>query len=316
MDTSKTVIARFERSLHPPVIAVPDTAFAEDDTLILPLSQILSWISDPADPVLSLTAGIGEWSPRLHADMTSLGLGVWADPDWNGEAWIILTVTDPLGSSDTDTVRITVLPVDDPPGPFSILEPGDGTVVPDMIIPVFRWSASSNADAVNMDSIRYVLFLGPETGGLDSVGTTPDTSWSETFLETGSYRWKVKAVDLAGNVRWASPEGGFRIGSLQDVSDRPAVPMSYGLSRNFPNPFNPGTAVVYSVPERERVMIEIVAMSGARVRTLVDRTVQPGEYTAVWDGTDDKGRKAGSGVFLCRMKAGRFVKTVKMTILR
>ncbi len=316
MDTSKIIIARFERSLHPPVLSVPDTAFAEDDTLILPLSQILSWVSDSVDPVLSLTAGIGEWSPQLHADMTSWGLGVWADPDWNGDAWISLTVTDPLGSSDSDTIRVTVVPVDDPPGPFSLLEPGDGTVVPDMIIPVFRWSSSSNADAINTDSIRYVLVVGPETGEMDSVGMTPDTTWSGTFLETGSYRWTSKAVDLAGNVRWASPEGGFRIGSLQDVPDRPAVPISFDLSRNFPNPFNPGTAVVYSVPKRERVTIEIVAMSGVRVRTLVDRTVQPGEYTIVWDGTDDEGRKAGSGVFLCRMKAGRFVKTVKMTILR
>ncbi len=316
MDTSKSLIAHFQPDLHPPILAVPDTSFAEDDTLFLFASLIEGWISDPVDPALSLTVGIGEWSPHLYADMTSWGLGVWADPDWNGEAWIVLTVTDPLGSSDSDTVRVTVLPVNDPPGPFSLLEPGDGTVVPDMMIPVFRWSSSANADAINSDSIRYVLVMGPETGDPDSVGTTPDTTWSGTFLETGSYRWTAKAVDLAGNVRWATPEGGFRVGSLQDVPDHPAVPMRFDLSRNFPNPFNPGTTVVYSVPKPERVTIEIVAMSGSRVRTLVDRTVQPGEYTIVWDGKDDEGRKAGSGVFLCRMKAGHFVKTVKMTILR
>lgn len=316
MDTSKTVTARFERLAHPPMLAVPDTAFAEDDTLFLPIFKILSWISDPVDPLPSLSFRIDEWSPHLYADVTSWDFCVWAAPDWNGEAWIRLTVTDPLGASDSDTIRVTVTAVDDPPGPFSLLEPGDGTVVPDMIIPVFRWSSSANADAINADSIRYVLYIGTEGGALDSTGSTPDTSWSDTFLETGSYGWKVKAVDQAGNVRWASPEGGFRIGSLQDVSDRPAIPAEFDLSRNFPNPFNPGTTVVYSVPKSERVTIEIVAMSGVRVRTLVNRMVQPGEHTIVWDGKDDQGRKAGSGVFLCRMKAGRFVKTVKMTILR
>jgi hypothetical protein len=316
MDTSKTVIARFERSLHPPVIAVPDTAFTEDDTLILPLSLILSWISDPVDPIPSLTAAIGEWSPRLHADMTSWGLGVWADPDWNGEAWISLTVTDPLGSSDTDTVRITVTAVDDPPGPFSLLDPPDSTYIPGMGVPVFRWSASQDPDASNGDRIAYALFAGPEDAAPDSLDSTADTTLFTSVPWQGWCRWTVRAVDLAGNIRWALPEHGFHIAFLSGVSDGPELPLRFDLSRNFPNPFNPGTAIVYSIPERERVVIEIVAMSGVRVRTLVNRTVQPGEYTAAWDGTDDEGRKAGSGVFLCRMKAGRFVKTVKMTILR
>ncbi|MDM7925985.1 MAG: hypothetical protein QUS35_08190, partial [bacterium] len=316
MDTSKTVIARFERSLHPPALAVRDTAFAEDDTLLIGNAILASWISDPEDPDSTLVLAVGEWSRGLQLDRTSLGLHFWADPDWNGSAWVRLTLSDPPGSAVSDTLRLGVIPVDDPPGPFSLLEPGDGTVVPDMISPVFRWSSSANADAVNGDSIRYVLHVGTEGGALDSTGSTPDTSWSETFLNTGSYGWKVKAVDLAGNVRWASPEGGFRIGSLQEVQDRSALPSKFDLSRNYPNPFNPGTTVVYSVPKPERVVIEIMAMSGARVRTLVDRTVQPGKYAIAWDGKDDRGRKTGSGVFLCRMKAGRFVKTVKMTILR
>jgi hypothetical protein len=316
MDTSRTVLARFERSPHPPVLTVPDTAFAEDDTLFLSASLLGGWISDPVDPPDSLRFAWTACSERLHSRPDADGIRIWSDPDWNGEAWISLTVTDPLGSSDSDTVRITIIPVDDPPGPFSLLEPGDRTVVPDMIVPVFRWSSAANADAINADSIRYVLCIGTEGSALDSAGTTPDTSWSDTFLETGSYGWKVKAVDLAGNVRWASPEGGFRIGSLQDVSSHPAIPAEYSLSRNWPNPFNPGTEIVYAVPKREHVRIEVYAASGVRVRTLTDRTVQPGEYSITWDGADDKGRMVGSGVFLCRMTAGSFIRTFKMTVLR
>jgi hypothetical protein len=316
MDTSKTVAAVFERSIHPPALAFPDTSFAEDDTLFLPAALLAGWISDPADPPDSLRL---EWtgsSGRLHYAPGADGLRLWSDPDWNGPAWLALSVADPAGSSDADTVRVSVRPVDDPPGPFALLEPADGFVVPDMIIPVFRWSASRNADADNGDRIAYVLAVGREVAEPDSVGTTADTAWSETFLETGSYRWTVRAFDLAGNVRSASPEGGFRVGSLQDAGGRPAVPARFDLTRNYPNPFNPGTAVAYSVPRRERVRIEVIAMSGAVVRTLADGVMPPGEYTAVWDGTDERGRGVGSGVFLCRMTAGSFVRTVKMTVIR
>lgn len=316
MDTSKTVLARFERFLHPPVLAAPDTGFAEDDTLFLSVSRIAAWVSDPVDPPDSLRLAWTAFSGRVHISTDPDGVRIWADPDWNGDAWIALSVTDPLGGSDSDTVRITVTAVDDPPGPFLLLEPADSTIVPGMHVPVFRWSASPDPDAANGDEIAYSLFTGPEGAEMDSIAATADTTLWTPVPWLGPGRWSVKAADLAGNVRWASPESGFHIAFLSDVSDHSAPPSRFDLSRNFPNPFNPGTAVVYSVPKRERVTIEIVAMSGVRVRTLVDRTVQPGEYTAVWDGTDDEGRKAGSGVFLCRMKAGRFVKTVKMTILR
>jgi flagellar hook assembly protein FlgD len=55
---------------------------------------------------------------------------------------------------------------------------------------------------------------------------------------------------------------------------------------------------------------------GKRIRTLVDMDRPAGEYTAVWDGADDAGRRVGSGIYVCRMTAGRFSKSIKMIVMK
>jgi hypothetical protein len=88
------------------------------------------------------------------------------------------------------------------------------------------------------------------------------------------------------------------------------------LEQNYPNPFNPSTEISYTIPEKVRVRIEIYSPAGRKIRTLLDRDRPAGEYTAVWDGSDDSGRRVGSGIYVCRMSAGRFVKTIKMVVAR
>jgi hypothetical protein len=316
MDTSKVVLARFVRALHPPVISMPDTSFTEDDTLFLPVSAFSRWIHDSVDPMMDLTVRLESWSGPLHSKMDAGGVKLWTDPDWNGTGWWVVKVLDPEGSSATDTVHYRVTPIDDPPDPFALLDPVNGWVITSMLHPLFRWSASRNLDAVNGDHIRYVLYLGKKGWPADSVFATSDTSCSEIFLDTDTYRWRVKALDDGGTVRWAVPDSGWIITSLQGISDRNIVPVSFSLSQNYPNPFNPSTEIGYALPERSRVRIEIYSPTGKRLRTLVDRDRPAGEYTAVWDGADDSERRVGSGIYVCRMIAGRFSKTVKMTIMK
>jgi hypothetical protein len=317
MDTTRTVTARFAVSLHPPVIAMPDTGWAEDDTLFLAHSEFSRWISDPVDPLETLTMRLVSFSGNIHSSLDADGARFWSDPDWNGTGWGVVVVSDPSGSSVSDTVHFMVTAVDDTPGPFALLEPANGWVSPDMLKPLFRWSASGNRDAAGGDHIRYVLFIGRIGQLPDSAFATSDTSCSEIFLETGTYRWKVKALDDGGESRWAVPDTGWVVGSLQAVEDGIFdMPVSYGLSQNYPNPFNPSTEIGYALPRRDRVRIEIFSPTGKKIRTLVDWERPAGQYTAVWDGEDDSGRRAGSGIYVVRMTAGKFVKSIKMTVMK
>jgi hypothetical protein len=320
MDTTKFVIAKFVRALHPPVIAIPDTSFAEDDTLCFSNSQLGSWISDPSDPSEDLTMHLESWSGPLHSRMDAGGICLWTDPDWNGLGWFVVKVFDPAGSSAMDTIRCTVTAVDDPPGPFDLVSPPADYSFADSTEELkFIWRTSQNRDAANGDTIRYMFCFGKEVANLCTLLPTADTSFVMPVLDrpaNGDYRWKVLALDKGRNMVLSASERRLRVAIQSGVEDRGRIPLTFGLSQNYPNPFNPSTEIGYALPEKGRVRIEIYSPTGKRIRTLVDRDRQAGEYTAVWDGADDSGRRVGSGIYVCRMTAGSFSKTVKMTIMK
>ena len=57
-------------------------------------------------------------------------------------------------------------------------------------------------------------------------------------------------------------------------------------------------------------------MLGQEVKTLVNEQKSPGNYTAIWDGKNNLGMKLASGVYIYRLDAGNFVKTLKMIMLK
>ena len=95
-----------------------------------------------------------------------------------------------------------------------------------------------------------------------------------------------------------------------------AAPRDYSLSQNYPNPFNPSTTLVYELPQPGYVTIEIYDLLGVLVRTLVDRQHRAGSYRASWDGRGNEGTLAPSGVYFYKMKAGSYVNTRKMILIK
>jgi len=94
------------------------------------------------------------------------------------------------------------------------------------------------------------------------------------------------------------------------------LPTAFKVSQNYPNPFNPATTIEYTVPTRSYVTIEIFNLLGQKVRTLIDETKPAGSYEAIWNGTDDNGKPAASGVYLYRYRAGDIDITKKMILLK
>jgi hypothetical protein len=90
----------------------------------------------------------------------------------------------------------------------------------------------------------------------------------------------------------------------------------YVLGGVSPNPFNPVTKVSYSLPKDGAVALKVYNVTGQLVRVLVDGPVEAGNHTAAWDGRDDRGVEAASGVYFCRMEAEGFNDSVKMLLLK
>ena len=94
------------------------------------------------------------------------------------------------------------------------------------------------------------------------------------------------------------------------------IPFGYTLSQNYPNPFNPVTTIQYRLPVDGVVDISVYNLAGRRVRLLVTGEQSKGMYTVQWNGRDDAGNPVSSGMYLYRLKAGRYSETKKLLLLK
>ena len=101
------------------------------------------------------------------------------------------------------------------------------------------------------------------------------------------------------------------------VAERtPAVPESFSLSQNFPNPFNPGTAIKFSLPKASHVRITVFDMNGRQIDDILNQTREAGTHTVIWDAADKEGRLLSAGVYFYKLVTAGFVATRKMILLR
>ena len=84
----------------------------------------------------------------------------------------------------------------------------------------------------------------------------------------------------------------------------------------YPNPFNPSIEIAYEMSRAGRVLVEIYSPRGQMVRRLLDDSVGAGPGKISWDGVDEYGLKAASGVYFYRVSA--FEKTLagKITLVK
>jgi hypothetical protein len=86
---------------------------------------------------------------------------------------------------------------------------------------------------------------------------------------------------------------------------------------NYPNPFNPSTTIKYSLPSAGHLKLSVYNVRGQLVKTLIDGVRPAGaDQTVVWDGTDDRGSSAASGVYFYEARALGDVRIGKTTLLK
>ncbi|WP_169577901.1 Ig-like domain-containing protein [Salisaeta longa] len=88
------------------------------------------------------------------------------------------------------------------------------------------------------------------------------------------------------------------------------------LKPNYPNPFEEGTALPFTLKEKRSVRVAIYNILGQRVRWMTLGEKAAGRHVVRWDGRNQHGQLVGSGVYFYRITAGDFVATRKMTLVR
>ena len=96
-----------------------------------------------------------------------------------------------------------------------------------------------------------------------------------------------------------------------------ALPREITLYPNFPNPFNPETAIKFALPAEETVWLTIYNVAGQTVRTLIDgQKFSPGYHAVLWRGQNDRGMPVPSGIYFGVLRTSNAVHTIKMMLVR
>lgn len=95
-----------------------------------------------------------------------------------------------------------------------------------------------------------------------------------------------------------------------------AIPEVFGLGENYPNPFNPTTLISYDLPEASQVTMTVYDMMGRQVKALVQEFQPAGNHSVIWNATNDNGTRMSGGIYFYQIKAGSFLQTHKMILLK
>lgn len=106
--------------------------------------------------------------------------------------------------------------------------------------------------------------------------------------------------------------------AVDDGVDIAALPNTFTLAQNYPNPFNPATTIEFRNPEARPVVatVTIYNILGQEVRRVFDGPALPGLNRVVWDGRDERGRAAASGIYFYRLRTGDVMLTRRMILLK
>ena len=89
------------------------------------------------------------------------------------------------------------------------------------------------------------------------------------------------------------------------------VPEEFLLKNAYPNPFNPVTTLEFGIPVDGNVSIEIYNLQGRLVETLTERYMEAGYHSVVWNADSHS-----SGMYFVQMRAGEFLKTQKLILVK
>ncbi|HEX6790585.1 MAG TPA: C25 family cysteine peptidase [Candidatus Krumholzibacteria bacterium] len=172
----------------------------------------------------------------------------------------------------------------------------------------------------------FPLVLGDAVRGTPTV-TDLDKDGKVDIVAVGYnqtvYAWALNAIYNPAKAPWPMYRGNVKHNGHHGVvvatgaGDTPTRHFETRLEQNYPNPFNPVTRIPYEIDGAPgRVTLAVYDVTGARVRTLVDRVLKPGIYSEVWDGRNERGETVSSGVYFYRLSTPSRALTRKMILLK
>ncbi len=184
--------------------------------------------------------------------------------------------------------------------------------------PAFGWAGpmTTHGNDVYIGYLGGKIFKTSDAGlnwtELDTAGlkgsTLSNTFENQISLDPSGRIYAYGRVflnpDLTGVYRSVQP--------ITGIKDKGGLaPVDFSLHQNYPNPFNPSTTIKFSVPQTSYVSLKIYDALGREIAELVNEELQTGSYQVEFDGSN-----LSSGVYFYTLKAGKFLSTKKLVLMK
>jgi hypothetical protein len=168
------------------------------------------------------------------------------------------------------------------------------------------WSTSTETNNSRFEILRSAQndIIGWEKiGFVPGFGTTTEVhhySFVDESLLPSNYQYRLKQIDFDGTFEYSN--------IIEIMVNAPTI---FSLEQNYPNPFNPSTSLQYAIGSRQFVTLKVYDVLGNEVATLVNEEKPAGTYEVEFNAAS-----LPSGVYFYQLKAGEYIQTKKMVLLR
>jgi hypothetical protein len=170
--------------------------------------------------------------------------------------------------------------------------------------------------------------------------STDNSSWQSVYSKTGQFDWwhpvyvnlsayagqniylRFRLTDISAHIDLTDP--GWTLDNIRIVTGTAVANDTIDTAHMaalkvypiYPNPFNPNANIHFAIKDKGNVNIDIYNIKGQKVKNMANEIMEKGSHQVVWNGTDDKGKPAGNGIYFCRIKVGHLNRTLKMVMMK
>jgi hypothetical protein len=148
----------------------------------------------------------------------------------------------------------------------------------------------------------------------DTVYVDANTIKENTIVLDNVWRYHPGDDPLWASPNFNSANWAYWIDSLQvvvGIEYEIPVPLTYSLEQNYPNPFNPTTIITFGIPIKSQVALQVFNSIGELVALLVNEEKPTGSYEITW-----YAEQLPSGIYFYQLKAGNYIDTKKMVLMK
>jgi len=312
-----------EGSINPTIDFSYSSSVTDFNITILVQDQPNNPLPNPEYCAASFTPNL----PNNNETTLTFNIGGTLTPNillyWNGFAWEDITISSSaifdVGTVDfnwTSSTRgneiFVVNKGGDSPLPVTL---SSFTTVFLHGSPVVNWMTQSESDNVGWNVYRSVSNnLGQaqilNLNMIPGNGTTSEPSYYSyvdeyAVQENNTYWYWLESISISGETEDFGP---VSLTIPTDGSDIPEIPLETALYQNFPNPFNPNTLITFDIIENEGGVLSIYNVKG---QLIVTEEFEAGRNHFAWDA-----RECSSGVYLYKLQAGKYSKTMRMLLVK